>query len=110
MIELEDAEELKKLSMDMVRELKKRKRLIEKDMDDATPRARKNHSANITWQSMDIERLHMRLHAVAVNCGIASPEKDSYYDATVDFYPSPMHHYKVKRPLPRVIKARREAK
>lgn len=107
---LEDAEELKKSAMDIVKELKKHKRMREKDRSNMTQKAMQNHSANMTWQAMEIEKMEINLHAIAVNCGIADDRGDEYYSEPVDFYPSSFHHYQVKKRMPRVVEARLQTK
>ena len=96
--ELDDLNELKKLTSSLAAAIKRRNALSGKSYEDMTPKQAQKNGADLTWLGMDIDRLKREMHAGAVNIGIAEPRED-YSD--VDYHPSAFHHYRYKQRLPR---------
>ena len=100
--DLEKLEELKNLLMKLVSSKKKFIKLSEKrsgmSYQDNTPKAIENAEANLNWHAMEYDKLFREVHAVAVDCGIASP-KDDYSE--IEYNPSAFHKYKHKPRIPK---------
>ena len=71
-----------------------------KDYSQMTQRAIGNHSANMSWLGMEIEKSMHEAHAAAVDCGIAEARPVEQY-GDIDFRPSAFHHYRHTPTRPR---------
>lgn len=105
--ELEDLEQLKYLTMELLKSKKKFIKLSEKRASmshaDNTPKAIENAEANLNWHAMSHDKLTRDLHAVSVDCGISEPRsKDDY--GVVTYKPSGWHEYTHQPRVPKCIK------
>jgi len=100
-IDIEKLEDLKKLTMDLVRSQKRFNKLSLKrsDMswDTSTRKQIENANADLDWHAMEHDKLVRQVHAASVDCGLSSP-KDDYSE--IEYNPSPFHKYTYKPRVP----------
>jgi len=99
--ELQELKELKNLVMALVKSKKRFIKLSERrsgmSHQDNTPKAIENAECNLNWHAMEYDKLFRDVHAVAVDCGIASP-KDDYNK--IEYNPSAWHKYSYHPRIP----------
>jgi hypothetical protein len=99
--DLEKLEELKKLTMELVRSQKRFDKLSEKrcgmSLETHTERAIQNANAALDWHAMKHDQLFRQVHAVSVDCGLSRP-KDDYGE--IEYNPSHFHKYRYQPRVP----------
>lgn len=97
---MEDVERLFAAVKLLHAERKKMERMSEKARTAPLGKASQKASTDLTWQAFHVNKLEHRVHAAAVDCGLAEPrEPDAYKPYSVKL--SGFHEYEVVPDRPR---------
>lgn len=99
---LEDVEALFDAVKELRNERRKMERLSEKARNAPLGKPSQKASADLHWQAFHVNQIEHRVHAHAVNCGIADLRSKDHYDA-YSVKLTGFHEYEVVPPKPRAV-------